>query len=1127
MNNKSTNAILLVLACFFGFTAFAQCPGNPPGDQSAYGQGEWIGYVYTDYAGGSPPTSPFNGTYRGYVTQPDNFELFIGAGNISGANLCGEYGDNFAVRFKMQKNFIAGYYTFYVGADDGYRVSFDGGVTFVNNLSSWVDHGYNTKAATYYMEGTVSIVFDYYEAGGESRVNFNFYEPVCTSTAPTQINGNTYVSCNQGTTLYAAGGTHTIGTTYQWGTGPVIGENVIAGQEEEQITVHPTGNTTYWVRRHIGPPCQEYTEGVTVDVTTGTQPAGDPAEFGDNVWHVYAYNGITTLEPAAGFYSGYYEQNSLGFATDSGPNGWPRNASPSSSPGYQGCPVGIDNFSFVHKRRGFPCGKYTLVMRNWDDDSRLYVNGQQVWQQNGWSGGDPNVLIGTYNLDENSTIELRTLEGGGDANATLIITEVITVAPTSISGNTTVCSGSALGLTANGGSTGTGYAYQWGTGTPGSNIIAGHTGAGITVNPTSNTTYWVRVQNTNCGTFSSAVTHAVTTTVSGAGTVAASSAATCANALPGDISLSGNTGAIIKWQQADDAAFSVNVQDIANTTAVLHGTQIGQLAASRYFRAVINAGACGEVVTPAAGITVTAPVVYNGSWSGTPTAETPIIVESSLTLASDLEVCSCTVTGTAELTVGADVDFTVKGKVIVAPTASLVVTNNGSLIQIDDLANEGKAEIHRNSSKIKRQDYTLWSSPVDGQQLLAFSPLTLTTRFYVYDNATNYYATTPAQGSFATGASYLIRTPNNHPVTATVYAGTFTGEPHNGDITTGIGYVDAAHSYNAVGNPYPSPISAADFIDANDDNIEGTLWMWRKTNDNSMPSYSTVTKFAYNANTAPGGENDFAHDPNGIINTGQGFIVKSKGATSVVFTNSMRRGGSTNQFFRVAQSTAATDVSRVWVSLSGAATFAQTVIGYTSAATTGYDNGLDGRAIIDGGVYVYSLSQNDKLAIQARPQFTAADVVSLGYKASTAGSYTFGIAKTDGLFAAGQVVYIKDKLTNTIHNIAANAYTFTSEAGTFENRFEVMYTNGTLGTDNPTLPDTAIVVYGSNSRANIVSPESIKSVTVFDLQGRLIQNYNGIGKTEFSTQPLITNNIYLIQIKLETGQQITKKIILN
>lgn len=87
------------------------------------------------------------------------------------------------------------------------------------------------------------------------------------------------------------------------------------------------------------------------------------------------------------------------------------------------------------------------------------------------------------------------------------------VAPTGISGITSICSGSSTTLTATGGTLGTGANYQWGTGsTVGTNLISGATSVSYVASPTTTTTYWVRIENTAspCVETTGGVTQAVT-----------------------------------------------------------------------------------------------------------------------------------------------------------------------------------------------------------------------------------------------------------------------------------------------------------------------------------------------------------------------------------------------------------------------------------------------------------------------------------------------------------------------------------------------------------------------------------------------------------------------------------------
>lgn len=241
-----------------------------------------------------------------------------------------------------------------------------------------------------------------------------------TAVAPTSITGVLTLCAGGSTTLTANGGS---GSTYQWGTGTAIGSNIITGSGAS-ITVSPSATTTYWVRRINSTPCSTPTGGVTVEVKI-TTPSGDPTVFGNNSWNVYGYN-VGSMTPALADYAGYYTQNTLGLNTqDMANNGWNKETSPSSSAGWNGCSVRVDDFTMIHKRKGFTCGKYQLSMDNWDDETRVYVNGTIVFNNAGWSGENPTpTVVGTYALNSNSTIEVITREVNGSANVKLSLTPI-------------------------------------------------------------------------------------------------------------------------------------------------------------------------------------------------------------------------------------------------------------------------------------------------------------------------------------------------------------------------------------------------------------------------------------------------------------------------------------------------------------------------------------------------------------------------------------------------------------------------------------------------------------------------------------------------------------------------------
>ena len=95
-------------------------------------------------------------------------------------------------------------------------------------------------------------------------------------------------------------------------------------------------------------------------------------------------------------------------------------------------------------------------------------------------------------------------------------------------------------------------------------------------------------------------------------------------------------------------------------------------------------------------------------------------------------------------------------------------------------ANTGSIKVKRESKPMIRLDYTAWASPVINQQLLAFSPNTIPTRFYEYlstgtTTPTAYQSITPTN-NFANGKGYMIRVADNwSPTIPAIYFGEFNG----------------------------------------------------------------------------------------------------------------------------------------------------------------------------------------------------------------------------------------------------------------------------------------------------------------------------------------------------------------
>ncbi len=530
---------------------------------------------------------------------------------------------------------------------------------------------------------------------------------------------------------------------------------------------------------------------------------------------------------------------------------------------------------------------------------------------------------------------------------------------------------------------------------------------------------------------------------------------------------------------------------------------------------------------------------WNGTvWSnGTPDAEKNAVFSADYTfITADFTACSITINNGVHVNFTENSNAIVVNSVDVANGGHLVFESGSNLIQTEAQENTGKVTLKRNSSLLKKDDYTLWSSPVSGQKLHNFSPETLTNGFYSFLTTDNIYINVPSPSTtdFETAKGYLIRTGENHPLTPTAWEGSFEGTPNTGDIAIPLVYANGNDSYNAVGNPYPSPISIVKFIDANSDVMNGTIWLYRKTDD-AQSSYAVVTKFGYLSNSTSNSENTTIQNPfdlyeEGILNTGQGFLVHAENSGSLVFNNAMRVAISSSSFFRTDTSLQKDgddiDASRFWLNLTAEGVFSQALIGYMPGATTAYNKGWDGEALMDGPTTLYTIADNKNLAIQARPEFDITDTVALGFKTATAGTFTISLNHMDGLFALGQHVYIKDSTTNTIHDLNEGEYTFSSAAGTFENRFTIVYST-TLSIEQPLAAQHNVIVYSNSKRVKVQATEEIAAIAVYDLTGRNIYKKDNIRANEFSGDMLTVQAPVIVTVTLANGAVVSKKIIVQ
>ena len=551
---------------------------------------------------------------------------------------------------------------------------------------------------------------------------------------------------------------------------------------------------------------------------------------------------------------------------------------------------------------------------------------------------------------------------------------------------------------------------------------------------------------------------------------------------------------------------------------------------------------------------------WNGSsWSrGIPTLATTAILTGAYNGAS-FNACQMTVTSSGSLTISNGNYVNVRHGI--ENLGTIVVENGGTLNQVADNGTYTGNNITaiRTTRAMKGLDYVYWGSPMQ-ENVFSQIPSDFDLKYKWVLNGTingtwtNLTATSPAEG-FITRVKNIA--PYNAPGGGTLTF-TYLGKPNNGVKNVTVNAYDGGSmvSGNTVllANPYPSAIDAARFV-RNANNTSkgiGTLYFWTSNTLYTGGQYAQSDYASWNltGSTTTTSTPLESLRPNGKIASGQGFFAQVFADGAITFNNSMRileQNTSTTVFYRTAENENSIETEggvsyvypepepeahRIWINIKGTAStaFRQMLVGYIDGATNGFERTYDGTSFSNSPIDLYSILENNNLTIQGKAlPFAATDVIPLGYKVGTQGTYTLELDEVVGLFTGTQEVFIKDNLTQTYHNLKEGVYTFISDAGTFNSRFELRFINETLSTNNPSITENDVVIYGANGSLHVNSKEeTIQTIELYDVLGRRILVVPTVLSNEYVSGSLNNGSPFLIaKVTLVNNQVVTKKVLIK
>lgn len=532
---------------------------------------------------------------------------------------------------------------------------------------------------------------------------------------------------------------------------------------------------------------------------------------------------------------------------------------------------------------------------------------------------------------------------------------------------------------------------------------------------------------------------------------------------------------------------------------------------------------------------------------------------------TNAETSHLIIAATAKTTISANSSLKVTDAISITNNANndnLVLESDAVLLQDNASAVNTGNIFAKRDVKMRKMDYTYWSSPVKSQILKntggTTNPTTYTTggfsegtpnnRIYQYKESNDTFTAT-ADANFADAKGYAIRGKDTYDLTnlTSDNALKFIGIPNNGSYSIAIqrtansgtgGTIE--HGYNLIGNPYPSNIDFVKFynLDNNKNIIFPKAWFWtnitpvlnQSGSNYTGNNYATITLSGgtpptYSDTTVTPGSPSGDYTPTKNIRVGQGFIVQARslGTNQILNFDNTIRNNESGHFYNNKQSLE-NDIDRYWVKLVSPEKIVNTIlVAHTSDASNQYDADYDADLLSVGDDSFYSKLDTHKLQIQGRNVLSLQDVIPLGNKYSMNGLYKIVLGNKEGIFGSNQKIYLHDKTTGTYTDLSEKDYSFNATKGTDETRFELVYkSQEVLGTGISVKSD--FTVYRDGVSYVIVSSKKLGKVEMYDTSGKLIKTLNTSETKIRIDMSDVVNGIYVLKVE-NSGEAKTHKIL--
>lgn len=362
---------------------------------------------------------------------------------------------------------------------------------------------------------------------------------------------------------------------------------------------------------------------------------------------------------------------------------------------------------------------------------------------------------------------------------------------------------------------------------------------------------------------------------------------------------------------------------------------------------------------------------------------------------------------------------------------------------------------------------------------------------YYYNDCTEGLANwTWTYGAMEAGRGYAVLEPAG--------LSSWTGIPNNDYFTEAydpiVGEPETGNteSWTLVGNPYPSPILASEFLTDYDNSygLMGAVYIWDQAasgatwGDFSSDDYVVVN--GTGVSWAGGSFVDTVDASNYWIAPLQGFFVEgdpSANQDNVYFGNEMRLPSLANNYDYSLKS--AVKKQKMWFAIRQNTDQASCLVGFIDSATTAWDKYYDAKPNISNMGLSTLVEDSLEAAIQGLPSFTGEEQLIL--RATLSGDGNYAITIPAQINMDNQEVWLIDPVYGAEHPLHQEDYLFVEASGLTHRDFIIVFKDPNAVTVLEKDKDNSF--FGLENQNGKWRYSADAQVRLFDLSGKLMNSY--------------------------------------